>query len=119
MIQIVSQPISIEELKKHAAKVFGDMVKVVVDVEQQIMAINGELHADEEALLLQHGSKQHNLWGINLYPELYGDIDWLEYDSMINLRPSGGNTSRGVDDVTLQTKIRAIVESLVVESLQK
>ena len=91
------------------------MVKAVVDIEQEIMAINGELHADEEAVLMEQGAKQSNLWGINLYPELYGQEDWLEFDSMINLRPSGGNKSRGVEDPEIRKRIREIVNNLVSE----
>lgn len=77
------------------------------------MAIGGELHADEEALLIEQGSKQANLCGINLYPELVGDDDWIEFDSMINLRPNHGNRSRSVDDPELQSRIREIVSRLV------
>ena len=104
--------ISRQQLLKKARELFGNMVKAVVDVENETMAIGGELHADEETLLIQQGSEQKNLWGINLYPELT-DEDWLEFDSMINLRPSQGNRSRGVDDPKLQEKIRSIVDKLV------
>jgi len=62
-------------------------------------------------LLLDDGSKQADLWGINLYPEETGD-DWIEYDSMINVRPSQGNRSRGVEDQALREAIRQIVQSL-------
>jgi hypothetical protein len=99
------------QLLKKAQELFGNMVKAVVDVEEELMAIGGELHADEEALLLQQGSKQKNLWGINLYPELTSD--WIEFDSMINLRPSEQNRSRGVEDFGLRTKIIEIVNKLV------
>ncbi|OGJ39425.1 MAG: hypothetical protein A3A82_00680 [Candidatus Pacebacteria bacterium RIFCSPLOWO2_01_FULL_47_12] len=113
---IISKPITLAQLKLEAAKVFGEMVKAVVDVSLGIMAINGELHADEEALLLQNGSQQKDLWGINLYPDLFGDDDWLEFDSMINLRPSGGNNSRSVDDNKMQILIRKVVNNLVTKS---
>ena len=95
-----------------AKKSFGDLVKAVVDVEKKVIAIDGELHADEEALLLEKGSKQENLWGINLYPEI-NSYDWIEFDSMINLRPLSGNRSRGVDNVKLKKKIIAIVNQLI------
>lgn len=89
------------------------MVKAVVDVDQKIMAVNGELHADEEHLLISQGSLQKNLWGINLYLDLFGDDDWIEFDSMINLRPSGGNVSRGVDEPQTQEQIRSVVTKLI------
>lgn len=94
------------------AKQFGGLVKAVVDVEKEIMVVNGELHSDEEAFLLQKGSKQENLWGINLYPEAKKD-DWIEFDSMINLRPHQKNLSRGVDDPAIRKKIMKIVNQLV------
>jgi len=111
-MKIIEKEITVQELKEMAEKMFGNLVKAVVDTEKEIMAIDAELHADEEAFLLENGSKQENLWGINLYPELSGD-DFVEFDSMINLRPAQGNRSRGIDDVKIQEKIKSIVEKLV------
>lgn len=76
------------------------------------MAISGELHADEEAFLLERNSRQENLWGINLYPERELP-EMVEFDSMINIRPRQGNRSRGVDDVSVQERILLVVNSLV------
>lgn len=100
------------EVERLAHEQFGDMVKAVVDVERGIMAIAGELHSDQEALLLDDGSRQDDLWGINLYPRQTGG-DWIEYDSMINLRPSQGNRSRGVEDTETRARIRRVVDDLV------
>jgi len=88
------------------------MVKAVVDIEKGVIALDGELHADEEALLLEKGSKQKNLWGINLYSDL--KEDWIEFDSIINIRPSMGNKSRSVDDEKIRKKILSIVDKLIV-----
>ena len=87
---------------------FGNMVKAVVDVERERIALDAELHSDLEAMLLQDGSKQKDLWGINLYPELQGD-EFIEFDSMINIRPSLGNRSRGVDNPAVCERINGIV----------
>jgi len=111
-MKIVKDKISIKDLEDIAAKSFGDLVKAVVDVEREIMVIDGELHSDEEALLLENGSKQQNLWGINLYPEIETD-EWIEFDSIINLRPSMGNKTRGVDNPEIREKIVKIVNKLV------
>ena len=111
-IIIISQAITKEELKKIAEKIFGDMVKGVVDIDKKIMALGGDLHADEEALLLEQGSKQENLWGINLYPDKY-PTDWIEFDSMINIRPRQNNRSRAVEDKQIQEKIVEIVKNLI------
>ena len=112
-IRIVTTPITVEELRQVAAEEFGDFVKGVVDIARAIMALGGELHADEEARLLQDGSGQANLWGINLYPDREGD-ERVEFDSMINVRPSQGNRSRGVEDPAVQRQIQDIVRSLVI-----
>lgn len=88
----------------------GELVKAVVDIENKAMAIGGAMHADEEAFLLEKGSKQQDLWGINLRPN---DDDLIEFDSMINIRPSQNNRSRSVEDPVFQEKIREIVKVLV------
>lgn len=93
---------------------FGNLVKTVVDVRREIMSVDGELHADEEAQLLEDGSRESDLWGINIYPDLAGE-DRVEFDSMTNIRPSQGNTSRGVDDPGLRKKIVEIVGKLIAE----
>lgn len=110
-MKIVENSITRDELKKMAEERFGDFVKGVVDVNARIMAVDAELHADLEALLLENGSKQEGLWGINIYPELSGD-DHIEFDSMINLRPSQGNRSREVEDANIRKQIVAIVSNL-------
>lgn len=112
MIRIVKEKVSLAELKQMAQEVFGDMVKAVVDVEKGIMALGGEMHADEETVLLGHGSRQENLWGINLYPEKVGK-DFVEFDSLINIRPRQGNRSRYVEDEAIRNKIAAAVNDLL------
>ena len=101
-----------DELRRLATGRFGDMVKAVVDLQRYIMLLDADLHADQEAQLLVEGSAQRDLWGINLYPDLPGN-DWLEFDSMINLRPSFGNRSRSVDDPATRTAIADLVARLV------
>lgn len=114
-MKIINKPIFLEEIEKMAQEKFGNLVKVVVDIEKKVMAVDGELHADEEALLLQNNSRQTSLWGINLYPEKYGQQEFIEFDSMINLRPSQNNLSLGVDNKTIQDKIRQTVNDLIVK----
>ena len=110
--RIVRESLSLAEVRDIAQRRFGDMAKACVDIGRGIIAIGGELHSDEEAVLLEDGSVQADVWGINIYPDELGD-DWIEFDSMINVRPAQRNRSRGVDDPALQTKIRQIVEGLV------
>ncbi len=95
-----------------ASSIFGDLVKAVVDVERKLLALNGELHSDLESLLLNDGSKQQNLWGVNLYPDIKGE-NFIEFDSIINIRPSQGNKSRDVEDEKLRQRITEIVDERV------
>ncbi|HEC69721.1 MAG TPA: hypothetical protein ENI31_05530 [Candidatus Omnitrophica bacterium] len=111
-MKIIKDEISLQELKKLAEESFGNLVKAVVDVEREVMAIGGELHSDEEALLIEDGSNQRSLWGINLYPHTE-EKDWIEFDSVINIRPSQGNLSRNVDNPQIKDKIIKIVNKLV------
>jgi hypothetical protein len=111
-MHILKQPIAKSDLAGLADVQFGDMVKAVVDVARGVMAIGAELHSDEEAALLDDGSRQTDLWGINLYPNESGD-GWIEFDSMINVRPSQGNRSRDVEDQGQRDAIRRVVAALV------
>lgn len=112
-MQKVEKEISLKELEEMTNKMFDALVKAVVDVEKEIMVVDAEMHADQEKFLLEKGSKQENLWGINLYPEMYNSEDFVEFDSMINIRPAQNNRSRSVEDEKIQKKIREIVEKLV------
>lgn len=111
-MRIVDAPISSADLKAMAEGRFGNLVKAVVDVERKIMALDGEVHADEEGLLLENGSRQENLWGINIYPELEAS-ERIEFDSVFNIRPSQGNRSRDVGDQVIREKVVQIVAGLM------
>jgi hypothetical protein len=111
-MKIVRESISVDELQEMAATNFSSLVKAVVDIERELLAVYSELHSDLEGMLLEDGSKQLHLWGINLYPAKQG-ADFIEYDSMINVRPSHNNFSRGVDSEAIRGKIIAVVEKRV------
>ena len=112
-MKIITQSVTLNEIKAMAIATFGNLVKAVVDVERELIAVDAELHSDLEALLLENGSKQKNLWGINLYPEIQGD-DFVEFDSMINMRPSQGNRSRSVENEEMRKKIVSIVAKRII-----
>jgi len=107
-MKIVAEKLTLNELNELAANMFGNLIKAVVDVDRELLAVDAELHSDLEALLLEDGSKQESLWGINLYPEMQGD-EFIEFDSMINMRPSQGNRGRGVENQDMRNKIIEIV----------
>lgn len=107
--------ISIAELHDMAAKMYGSLVKADVDIKKGIMIVDMGMHADGEAQLLLEGSKQNDLWGINLHPDEYGTDDFIEFDSMINIRPSQGNPSKDVLNEQVRTTIISLVEKIVHE----
>lgn len=92
--------------------IFDDMVKAVVDIEQETIAVNAELHADLETYLLENGSNQKNLWGINIFPDLDGN-DFVVFDSLINISPRRNNRSRYVEDENIRNKIFEIVNKRI------
>ncbi|MFA5859224.1 MAG: DUF5674 family protein [Elusimicrobiota bacterium] len=107
-MKIIETKIAESELAEIAKSTFGDMVKAVVDVGREVIAIDAELHSDIEAYLIQDGSKQENLWGINLYPGVAGE-EFVEFDSLINIRPACGNKTRGVESEEVRKSILKIV----------
>ncbi|HEY3137515.1 MAG TPA: DUF5674 family protein [Blastocatellia bacterium] len=111
-IVVISEPINAEQLTEIAAERFGDMVKAVVDINRRMLAIGGGMHSDEEAVLLEQGSAQTDLWGINIYPDKPRS-EWIEFDSLINIRPRQNNRSRVVEDAGTRGLIQEIVDSLI------
>ncbi len=113
-MKIVTEKIKLSELKEMTAAMLGNLVKAVVDIKKETMVVDAELHSDEEALLIKEGSKQEDIWGINIYPELSAK-ERIEFDSMINLRPRSGNRTRGIDDPGIRDRIISIVNRLIEE----
>ena len=105
--------ISLPELLKMAESMYGNLVKAVVDLSNNSMIVDAEMHADEEELLLEAGSKQADLWGINLYPERFGTDEFVEFDSMINIRPRQQNMSRSVESESIRLQILKLVAGKV------
>jgi hypothetical protein len=112
-VKQVVDKISVNELSDMASKMYGNMVKAVVDLEKHLLVVDAEMHVDEEQLLLENGSSQENLWGINLYPKKFGSGEFVEFDSMINIRPRQKNSSRSVEDETTRHAILDLVREKV------
>jgi len=111
-ITIIEERIERLELARLVAAFFVDMVKIVVDVQRQVVAVGGELHADAEQLLLEQGSRQADLWGANYYPGR-GAEECLEYTALINIRPSQDNPSMEIQNAETREKVRSMVERLI------
>jgi len=112
-MKIVKDKITMSELKEMAKRMYENLVKAVVDIEKDILAIDAEMHVDLEQFLIEkENCEPKNLWGINIWPEKTGD-DFIEFDSMINLKPGFGNRTRGIDSTETKDKIKKIVNKLV------
>ena len=111
-MQILTEKISREQLKELANNTFIDMIKCVADVKKGLLAVDAELHADLESMLLENGSELGDLWGFNLYPEETGE-DFIEFDSLINIRSWQGNRSRDVENPEVREQIKSIVSKFV------
>jgi hypothetical protein len=109
----VEDKITVAELLEMAEKMYGSLVKGVVDIKKNILVVDAEMHADEEQFLLESNSTQEDLWGINLYPEKFGTDDFVEFDSMINIRPRQQNMSRGIENEDTRKQIIALVSKKV------
>ena len=105
--------ISVKELVEMSSNMYGSLVKAVVDLEKDLMVVDAEMHVDEEQVLLENGSNQSDLWGINLYPANFGSEQFVEFDSMINIRPRQNNMSRSVEDASTRQAIIKLVDNKV------
>ena len=111
-IKIIGKKITESELREIAKDFYGDMVKGVVDIERGIIAMGGEYHMDANMVIIENGSKQQNVWGINIKPDERGN-EFIEFDSLINIKPNQNNRTRGVEDTIVKGKIVEIVNKLV------
>ena len=111
-IEILYDPIATEELRRLVLDGYGDMVKYVVDVERQVIALGGQLHADGEALLLESGSRQEDLWGANYFPGTSA-LECVEFTSLINIRPAQSNLGMEIVDPRLRDRVLALTHRLI------
>lgn len=114
-MQLITKPLSKAQVFANSVLIDNEYAKAVVDIKKKIIAFDAGMHVDLENFLLEEGSEQKNLWGINLHKDL-GEDDFIEFDSMINIRPSQNNRSRGVEDENIQKKIIEIVKSLIINA---
>lgn len=111
-IKVVNDSISKDELKEIAKEFYVSMIKGVVDIEQEIIAFGGEYHIDANVVLIENGSKQGDVWGFNVILEQAPD-SWIEYISLINIRPQAGNMNMEVQDDKIRQKMKKIINSKI------
>jgi len=105
--------LSVKELNEMAQNMYGNLVKAVVDINKKLVVVDAPMHVDLEQFLLEQGSAQSDIWGINLHPAKFGTADFIEFDSMINIRPRANNMSRSVQDPNIQNMLRSIIAEVV------
>ena len=109
-MRILENPTTKADLIKNSENFIDEhAIKAAVDISRGVLAVDSPMHYDCEQLLLENGSKQEDIWGINLYLDEAGIDDLVEFDSMINIRPSQGNRTRSVEDPAIRAKIKAVV----------
>ena len=106
-MKIIEHPTSLITIWEERETAFEEVLKIVVDINKNLIAADAEMHADLEQLLLKEGSAQQDLWGANIYP-LRSKKDQIEYTSLINIRPAIGNRSMEVADSKVRKKIQLI-----------
>ncbi len=112
-IRIVKERISNRELREFLDHPFPEMVKCVVDIEEEIVALGGELHADAEQLLLEEEEcSQRNIWGANVYPDATPDKK-IDYTALINIRPSQNNRAMEVQDSEIRDRMKSVLHKLL------
>lgn len=112
-IRIINKPITRSEAKEIAKEFYVDMVKGVVDIEREIIALGGEWHMDANNMLTADGSRQSDIWGFNFHFNKEPQ-DTIEYISLINIRPADGNYDMVVEDESRRGVMSAIIEKLIV-----
>ena len=111
-MRILQSKISLSEIWDKRETPTSDILKIVVDIKRNILAVDAEMHADLEELLLENGSNQEDLWGANLFPERV-DNSYIEYTSFINIKPAQGNRSMEVQDENIKDRISEIINQLI------
>ncbi len=107
-IKIIDKKITESELREIAKDFYGEMIKGVVDIEREILALGGEYHMDANNKLIENGSRQQNIWGFNWYFDKKRSKE-IEYVSLINIRPKQNNRTMEVQNISLRDRMRTII----------
>lgn len=112
-IRIITDAITRAQALEIGKEFYGDMVKGVADIEKGIIALGGEYHMDAANILVEHGSEGKDLWGFNVYPNVT-DTNWIEYTSLINIRPDKNNRGMLIESQEIRDRVRGIIEKLII-----
>ncbi len=113
-IKIINDEITTKEIAEIAKEFYGTMIKGVVDIKDKVVALGGEYHIDANLVLLEKGSKQSNIWGFNInFTEPKDSESWIEYISLINIRPLQNNRGMEIENQEIRQKMRKILEKII------
>ena len=113
-MKILDKPITKSALIQSSTNFIDEnTIKGAVDIKRGLLAVDSPMHYDCEQLLIEDGSDQYDIWGINLYLDEDDIDDLVEFDSMINIRPAQGNRSRSVEDPAIQSQIKSIISKWI------
>lgn len=113
IIKVVEDTISVDELREIAKEYYVDMIKGVVDISKEIIAVGGEYHMDANMKILENGSVQADVWGFNIFFDRPQN-ERIEFTSLINIRPQADNRSMEVENGAIREKMRAIINNKIV-----
>jgi hypothetical protein len=114
-IKVIKDNVKIDDLIELAKETYHPMIKGVVDIENEIMAFGGEYHMDANKVLLEQGSVQSDVWGFNVYLNKGDDREnWIEYMSLINIRPLQNNFDMEIQDKEIKNKIKNIINKQII-----
>jgi hypothetical protein len=108
MIYLLQEKSTVEQMQEMLRE-YESMVKIVVDVRRKILAGGGEMHADCETVLLEHGSEQDDLWGANWYPR----EERIAFESLINIRPRLGNRGIVIQDESIRRQVEDVTRQIL------
>ena len=108
MIHLLTRQVSSEQ-ETEMLEEYEDMIKIVVDVRRRRLAGGGEMHADCEAVLLEDGSEQDDLWGANWFPA----DRRVAFESLINIRPRQGNSGIVIQDEAIRGQVESVTQEIL------
>ena len=87
----------------------GAYIKLAVDIQRNVLAGGGQMHADCESVLFNDGSLQSDIWGADWIPS----IQKVEFDALINIRPDQQNCSMDIQDPTIRQSVEFVVRKFL------
>ena len=111
-MRIIHVHTPLSDVKATCHTTYQELIKAVIDIRLKVIALDAEMHADLEEVLLEQGSTQEDLWGFNMYPA-GSATDMFEFTSFINIRPAQSNPSMEILDQSICETIRSITMELI------